>query len=246
MKFIQLKIDQFFPSIFSKIGTNRQLGLQLPWSTGKTNLAGILQDSGKINISCKFLADTIISCNSLADQIKSCKILARFLQEMIGFPKKFARKTFPCKNLPGNMLAFKFQYIGLRVEWECPYGDVCFFRRFRDIFSLIAHISETIEPTASALVPKVLQSRELHFCRKEMKTFRLFGLFGRNILRTSQLIFLVILSEKVLHVVTVRPADWDKHFSRLKALFEKYIRRISTREFWQKFHCLFKTLSFFI
>ena len=44
---------------------------------------------------------------------------------------------------------------------------VFFFRRFRDIFSLIAQISKTIETTASAHVPKVLPSKELHFCRKK-------------------------------------------------------------------------------
>ena len=79
-----------------------------------------------MNISCKFLADTIISCKSLADQIKSCKMLEGFLKEMKGFSKKLARKKFPCKNLARNMLAPKFQFIGLRVKLVYPYGDVCF------------------------------------------------------------------------------------------------------------------------
>ena len=81
-----------------------------------------------------------------------------------------------------------------------------FFRRYRDMFSLIAQISKTIEPTASALVPKVLQPKELYFCRKKIEFFCPFGLSGRNILRTSQLT-LLILSGKVLIVEIVRAAD---------------------------------------
>ena len=77
-----------------------------PWSTGKTNLERILQDSCKINISCK----------SLVDQIKSCKMLAGFLEEIKSFPKELATKNCPCRNLAKNMLALKFQFIGLRVE----------------------------------------------------------------------------------------------------------------------------------
>ena len=42
-----------------------------------------------------------------------------------------------------------------------------FLHRFRDIFSLIAQISKTIEPTVTTRVPKALQSRKLHFCRKK-------------------------------------------------------------------------------
>ena len=82
-----------------------------------------------------------------------------------------------------------------------------FLRRFRDILSLVAQISKTIEPTATARVPKALQSRELHFCRKKSKFFCPFGLSGRNILRTRQLTLLVILSGKILLVEILRAAD---------------------------------------
>ena len=98
-----------------------------PWSTEKTNLESIFQDSCKINISCKFLADTIISYKSLADQINSCKMLARFLQEMKGFSKKLARKKLTFENFARNMLALKFQFIGLRVEKSMPIWWHFFF-----------------------------------------------------------------------------------------------------------------------
>ena len=77
-----------------------------------------------------------------------------------------------------------------------------FFRRFRDIFSLFACVSETIDSTAFCLVLNLRQSSELHF-RWKNPNFSVFVVFfGRNTLRTSLSIYfdnLIILSlSKVL------------------------------------------------
>ena len=82
-----------------------------------------------------------------------------------------------------------------------------FPRRFRDILSLIAEISKTIEPTATARVAKAPQSRELHFCRRKIDFFCPFGFSGRNILRTRKLTLLGFLLGKILLVEIVRAAD---------------------------------------
>ena len=121
-----------------------------------------------------------------------------------------------------------------------------FLRRFRHIFSLIAQISKTIGPTATARVPKALQSRELHFCRKKSIFFCLFGPSGRNILRTRQLTLLVILSEKVLLDEIVRAADWDQYFCRLNALLEKLLRRISMSGFLAESSLFVQNFEFFL